>query len=287
MMDTPLADAITPTEETAADGADAFSAQARQFGLMNWIGLKTLYMREVRRFMKVGMQTLLAPVVSSLLFMIVFKLAFPGRGDVNGVPFGDFIAPGIVMMAILNNAFQNSSSSMTIAKVQGSTVDFLMPPLSSLELTIGFLAGAASRGALVGAVTMVAIGLMGAADVSVHSIAALAFYALSASFMMAAVGLLGGIWAEKFDHLAAVTNFIILPLSMLSGTFYPISVFVEPFQTLSHFNPFFHLIDGFRYAFTGAAEGELLWGAAYVFVLTLALCAICWMVLRSGYRLKA
>ena len=270
-----------------SEASDASYATPRRFAGMNWIGLRTLYMREVRRFMKVGMQTLLAPVVSSLLFMVVFKLAFPGRGDINGVPFGDFIAPGIVMMAILNNAFQNSSSSMTIAKVQGSTVDFLMPPLSAFELTLGFLFGAATRGVLVGAVTMVSIGLMGAADVSIFSILALVFYAATASLMMAAVGLLGGIWAEKFDHLAAVTNFVILPLSMLSGTFYPITVFIEPFETLSHFNPFFHLIDGFRYAFTGAHEGALLVGASYVLTLTLILSAACWIVLRSGYRLKA
>ena len=286
MMDGAFPTTQDDSTDPASTGGAGF-ATPREFGAFNWVGLKTLYMREVRRFMKVGTQTLLAPVVSALLFMVIFKLAFPGRGDVNGVPFGDFIAPGIVMMAILNNAFQNSSSSMTIAKVQGNTVDFLMPPLSALELTVGFLAGAATRGILVGAVTMVAIGLMGAADISIHSIPAVIYYSVIASFFMAAVGLLGGIWAEKFDHLAAITNFVILPLSMLSGTFYPISVFVEPFQTLSHLNPFFHLIDGFRYAFTGAVEGELLVGAAVSFGVTLALSVTCWLVLRSGYRLKA
>lgn len=259
----------------------------REFGTFNWVGLKTLYKREVARFLKVGMQTLLAPVVSALLFMAIFKLAFPERGDINGVAFGDFIAPGIIMMAILNNAFQNTSSSITIAKVQGNTTDFLMAPLSSLELALGFLAGGASRGILVGGVTMACIGLLGVADVSIQSIPLFLFFAICAAFMLAAVGLLGGIWAEKFDHLAAITNFFILPLTMLSGTFYPITVFSEPFETMSHFNPFFHLIDGFRYAFTGTSDGSLWIGAAASLTITLILCTACWAVLRSGYKLKA
>ncbi|WP_018997700.1 ABC transporter permease [Hirschia maritima] len=259
----------------------------REFGSVNFLGLKTLYKREVNRFLKVGMQTLLAPVVSALLFMAIFKLAFPERSDIAGIAFGDFIAPGIIMMAIMNNAFQNTSSSITIAKVQGNTTDFLMAPLSSLELALGFLAGGATRGILVGLVTMICIGVLGVANVSVHSIPAFLFYSIIASFMMAAIGLIGGIWAEKFDHLAAVTNFIILPMTMLSGTFYPITVFSEPFETLSHFNPFFHLIDGFRYAFTGQAEGSLLVGASVSLIIAAALCGACWAVLRSGYKMKA
>ncbi len=262
-------------------------AKPRNYGAVNWMGLKTLYLREVRRFFKVGMQTIFAPVVSSLLFMMIFKLAFPERAAINGVAFGDFIAPGIVMMAILNNAFQNTSSSMMVAKVQGNTTDFLMPPLASWELTIGFLAGGATRGIVVGAVTLAFIALFGMADVSVHSIPALIYFSLIASFFMAAVGLMGGIWAEKFDHMAAVTNFVVLPLTMLSGTFYPVTVFSEPFETLSHFNPFFHVIDGFRYAFTGHAEGDLITGAMSIFVVTAALSIMCWRLFVTGYKLKA
>ena len=275
-----------PDPETE-DPADQSYLTPRKFGTFNWIGLKTLYLREVRRFMKVGMQTLLAPVVSALLFMTIFKLAFPGRGDVGGVPFGDFIAPGVVMMAILNNAFQNSSSSMTIAKVQGSVTDFLTPPMSSGELCLGFLAGAATRGLLVGVVSLIIIGLLGAADVSVQHAGAFVFYGVIGAFFMAAIGLIGGIWSDKFDHLAAVTNFILLPLTMLSGTFYPIEVFAEPFLTLSYINPFFHLIDGFRFAFTGNAEGNLLMGGAYALTFSVVLAVFGWMLLRSGYKLKA
>ena len=279
--------AVDDKNEAVAIASSDGLVEPRRYGAVNWLGLLTLYKREVRRFMKVATQTLLAPVVSALLFMVVFKLAFPGRGDINGISFGDFIAPGIVMMAILNNAFQNSSSSMIVAKVQGNTVDFLMPPLSALELTLGFLAGAATRGVLVGIVTLIFIGIMGAADVSVHSFAALIYFALVASVLMGAVGLIGGIWAEKFDHLAAIGNFVILPLSMLSGTFYPVDVLSEPFYTLSHFNPFFFLIDGFRYAFTGYSEGDLQIAVACSFGITAVLVFTCWRMLKSGYRLKA
>ncbi|HEX5006764.1 MAG TPA: ABC transporter permease [Hyphomonadaceae bacterium] len=261
----------------------------RGYGAMNWLGLWTLCLRETRRFWKVGMQTLFAPVVSSLLMLFVFKLAFNQNGSQSpgGVAFATFLAPGIVMMAILNNAFANTSSSVIIAKVQGNSVDFLMPPLSPLELTIGFLSGAVTRGILVGIVTCLAIWVMQITPFQIANLFAVIYYSVVASLFMGAIGLIGGIWADKFDHMAAVQNFVVMPLTMLSGTFYPISRLGEPFQTISHGNPFFHMIDGFRYGFTGHAEGDLLLGGLYIFVLTLALCAACWALFRSGYKLKA
>jgi ABC-2 type transport system permease protein len=261
----------------------------RSYGAMNWVGLWTLCLRETRRFWKVGMQTLFAPVVSSLLMLFVFKLAFPQNGAASpgGVTFETFLAPGIVMMAILNNAFANTSSSVIIAKVQGNSVDFLMPPLSPLELTIGFLSGAVTRGILVGIVTYVAIWAMQITPFQIANLLAVVYYSVVASLFMGAVGLIGGIWADKFDHMAAVQNFVVMPLTMLSGTFYPISRLGEPFQSISHANPFFHMIDGFRYGFTGHAEGDLTLGALYTLVLTVALCAACWALFRSGYKLKA
>ena len=233
---------------------------------MNWLGLWTLCLRETRRFWKVGMQTLFAPVVSSLLMLFVFKLAF-GQGNggmVGGVPFETFLAPGVVMMAILNNAFANTSSSLIIAKVQGNSVDFLMPPLSPMELTLGFLSGAVTRGILVGLVTYAAVWIMQITPFQVANLFAVLYFAVIASLLMGAVGLMGGIWADKFDHMAAVQNFVIMPLTMLSGTFYPISRLPEPFVTISHYNPFFQIIDGFRYGFTGHAEGDLWLGGADV-----------------------
>lgn len=260
----------------------------RRYGAVNWLGLWTLCLRETRRFWKVGMQTLFAPVVSSLLMLFVFKLAFNvGGARVGGVAFETFLAPGVVMMAILNNAFANTSSSLIIAKVQGNAVDFLMPPLSPGELTIGFLSGAVTRGILVGIVTYAAVWLLQITPFAVANLFAVLYFALTASLLMGAVGLLGGIWADKFDHMAAVQNFVIMPLTMLSGTFYPIGRLPEPFVTISHYNPFFQIIDGFRYGFTGHAEGNLWFGGAMSGAITLALCVWCWMLLRRGYKLKA
>jgi ABC-2 type transport system permease protein len=261
----------------------------RTYGAVNWVGLQTLCLRETRRFWKVGMQTLFAPVVSSILMLFVFKMAFGDRAAsaAGGVSFAAFLTPGIAMMAILNNAFANTSSSLTIAKVQGNSVDFLMPPLSPLELTLGFLSGAVARGVLVGFVTIASVWLMGISPAGIAHVWPLIVYPVLASLFMGAVGLMGGVWAEKFDHLAAVQNFVVMPLTMLSGTFYSISVLGEPFETLSHFNPFFHLIDGFRYGFTGQADGNLVFGALYTLAITLLLCAGCWALFRSGWKLKA
>lgn len=274
-----------PPMEAAAPSAPG----PRAYGAVNWLGLWTLCLRETRRFWKVGMQTLFAPVVSSLLMLFVFKLAFNQTGSLSpgGVAFETFLAPGVVMMAILNNAFANTSSSLIIAKVQGNSVDFLMPPLSPLELTVGFLSGAVTRGVLVGLVTYISVWVLQVTPFQIMHLWAIAYYSAVASLFMGAVGLLGGIWADKFDHMAAVQNFVVMPLTMLSGTFYPISRLPEPFVTISHGNPFFHMIDGFRYGFTGHAEGDLLMGAIYTLVLTLALCAACWALFRSGYKLKA
>jgi ABC-2 type transport system permease protein len=221
--------------------------------------------------------------------LFVFKLAFPQSGATSpgGVTFETFLAPGLAMMAILNNAFANTSSSVIIAKVQGTLVDFMMPPLSPLELTVGFLSGAVTRGILVGFVTFGAIWAMQITPFAIANLAAVVYYSAIASLFMGAVGMIGGIWADKFDHMAAVQNFVVMPLTMLSGTFYPISRLGEPFESISHANPFFHMIDGFRYGFTGHAEGNLLFGAVFSLALTLVLCAACWALLRSGYKLKA
>lgn len=295
MADTLSPAAHDPIENRSAQAAARARAATppppREYGAVNTVGLWTLYKREVGRFLKVWMQTILAPAISTLLFMTVFKLAFGNRGtlvgDFAGIPFENFLAPGLIVMAILNNSFQNTSSSLTIAKVQGNASDFLMPPLSSIELTIGFIAGAATRGALVAILSAIAIQFSGLADLSVRHVWAIIWFGAMASIILGAFGAMGGIWAEKFDHLAAVTNFVILPLTFLSGTFYDIQVLVEPFQTLSHFNPFFYLIDGFRYGFLGVSNSNLLIGMAVTGGLALVLSAGVWAMFRSGYKLKA
>ncbi|MHB8284412.1 MAG: ABC transporter permease [Caulobacteraceae bacterium] len=258
----------------------------REFNGVNWIGVQTLYLREVRRFWKIGTQTIAAPVVTTLLYMMVFVQAMHGaRPAVGGVSFAQFVGPGLIMMAILNNAFSNSSSSLMQAKVMGTSSDFLSPPLSPLELTVGFTLGAVTRGLVVGLVTAVTVwpfSRFGLAEPW-----AVLYYCLIASTMMALVGVFTGLWSEKFDHLAAATNFIIMPLTFLSGTFYRVSNLPQPFATLSQFNPFFYLIDGFRYGFTGHSDGSIAIGVVSTLAVTLALGVGSYLIFRSGWRLKS
>lgn len=262
----------------------------RRFGAVNWLGLWTLYAKEVRRFLKVAFQTVIAPVISTLLFLVVFMQAFAAlRPDIGGVPFIEFLAPGLIMMAVLTNAFTNSSSSLIISKVQGSIVDVLMPPLSPGELAIAFVAGAATRGLLVGFVTGVtSAAFMAANGAPMHfsAVWAIAYFSLAAALIFAMLGVIGGIWAEKFDQLAAVSNFVITPLTFLSGTFYSVERLPEPFRSFSQFNPVYYLIDGFRSGFTGNAESNLAVGVGVSTALMMVFGATCYWLLRSGYKIK-
>lgn len=258
----------------------------RTYGAINWLGLWTLYLKEVRRFLKVAMQTVLAPVVSTLLFMMVFALAVgQGRGDILGVHYNEFVAPGLIMMALLSNAFANSSSSLVQAKLMGSSVDFLMPPLSPSELTAAFLGGALTRGVIVALASLLACAPF--ANMAPDHWWAVFYFGLMAALMFAAIGIIGGLWSEKFDHIAAVTNFVVTPLTFLSGTFYSTAMLPEPFATFSHWNPVFHLIDGFRYGFIGAADGDVATHIWWTFAVTAGLCVWAWVLVRRGYRLKA
>ena len=265
--------------------------RVRQYGAVNGLGLWTLFKREVGRFMKVWMQTILAPVVTTLLFMTVFKLAFGDRGrltgDFEGLNYNDFLAPGLIVMAILQNAFQNTSSSLVQAKFNSTYVDFLMPPLSPLELTAGFLGGAIVRGLLVALISAIGIAISGLADLSVTHVCPIVWFRLTAAIVLGGLGAIGGIWADKFDHLSAVTNFVIVPLTFLSGTFYDIKVMTPPFQALAHMDPFFYMIDGFRYGFLGAANSSILVGVIYTGALSVISLVAVWALFRSGYKLKA
>jgi ABC-2 type transport system permease protein len=257
---------------------------AREYPGINWEGLKTLYIREVRRFIKVGMQTLAAPVVTALLYMLVFVVAVGGSRSIDGVAFGTFVAPGLVMMQILSNAFANSSSSLLQAKFNGLMGDFITPPLSPLEHLIGFGAGAATRGLFVGAVALVAV--LPFARLPIAQPWAVVYFGLGAALIMGFIGIMAGLWAEKFDHMAAVTNFVIMPMTFLSGTFYPIGRLPEPFRSFSNFNPFFYLIDGFRYGFIGHAESSLAVGATMTGALVLGCGGVCYWMFQSGYKIK-
>jgi ABC-2 type transport system permease protein len=270
MADTPASQVIPPAP--------------RDYHGVNWTGATTLYMKEVRRFWKVGMQTLAAPVLSSLLFMLIFTVG--GRPPVGGVAYVVFIAPGLIIMAMLNAAFANSSSSLMQAKMMGLTQDFLTPPLSPTEQVCAFALGAATRGIAVGVVTAVAVFVF-VPQLRVAHLWAVLYFGLGASLLMGLVGMVTGLWAEKFDHLAAVTTFIVMPLSMLSGTFYTIARLPEPFRSFSHYNPFFYMISGFRYGFTGVVDGSLPVGVAFSAALILVMGAVCWWLFQTGYRLKS
>jgi len=251
----------------------------------NWIGLWTLYQREVRRFMKVHTQTLMAPMVTTLLFLAVFSLALGVGREAAGLPYSEFLAPGLIMMAIAQNAFANTSSSIVIAKVQGNIVDTLMPPFTAWELTLGINMGGVTRGLIVGSVVAVAMSLF--VNIHIHDVAFIAFHGFAASLMLALLGTLGGIWADKFDHIAAVTNFVVTPLSFLSGTFYTIDRLPETAQTLAHFNPFFYMIDGFRYGFLGHSDVEPWVGVVVMIGINAVLWTACQRMFGTGYKLKA
>lgn len=288
-----MPDGQTPTLSTTMP--DTFGT--RRFGPINWIGVWTLYKKEVHRFIKVAFQTVFAPIITTLLYLTVFLVAFSGADrnpDMDGqvIQYAAFLPPGLIMMAVLNNAFQNGSSSLIIAKVQGSVVDLLMPPLSPAELTAAFVLGAATRGLLVGGVTAATIaGFMVFTEnpTQVANLFAIVYFALMASLLLGAVGTIAGMWSEKFDQLALITNFVITPLTFLSGTFYSVHKEGLPdwVAQVSDFNPLFYLIDGFRYGFIGVSDSSILRGGIVCLALTLVSVAITYILFRRGYKLKA
>ncbi|MBE1293755.1 MAG: ABC transporter permease [Shimia sp.] len=258
----------------------------RRFGRVNWLGLGTLAKREVLRFLAVWTQTLLAPLVTAGLFLLIFSIAIgPSRGAVMGVPFLTFLIPGIMMMTVIQNAFANTSSSIVISKVQGNIVDTLMPPLSPMELVLGYLAGSVARGLCVAVAITIALALVLGQGVA-HPLWALTFVLLGGA-MMGAVGIVAGIFANKFDQMAAITNFIVTPLAFLSGTFYSVEALPESLQSFTRVNPIFYLIDGTRYGMIGVSDGAPLLGLVVVSSVTAALIATAYVMLKTGYRLKS
>ncbi len=258
----------------------------RRFGRVNWLGLYTLAWREIMRFASVWTQTLLAPLVTAGLFLMIFNIAIgPTRGEVMGVPFIEFLAPGILMMTVIQNAFANTSSSIVISKVQGNIVDTLMPPLSPFEMVLGYLAGGIARGVFVSLALSVGLVVFLGMDIA-HPLLALCFVVLGAGFM-GAVGILAGIFANKFDQMAAITNFLVTPLAFLSGTFYSVTALPPVLRELTVYNPIFYLIDGVRFGVLGVSDSAPMLGLAVVTGATLGLCLVAWAMLRSGYRLKS
>ncbi|WP_086608863.1 ABC transporter permease [Erythrobacter donghaensis] len=259
---------------------------------INRVGLFALYMKEVRRFLKVQTQTIWAPAFTTLLFLVIFSVALGRSGrEVLGVPFATFVAPGLIVMAMMQNAFANSSFSLLSGKMQGTIIDLLMPPLSSGELMAGILAAAVTRAIAVGFTVALAMALWPGVSLGIAHLWAVVWFGLMGALLLATLGLATSIWAEKFDHNAAITNFIIAPLSLLSGTFYVIENLDPAFQWVSRANPFFYVISGFRYGFLGESDigsaGAVALAAGGLLALNLALAAAVYAVLRSGWKLKS
>jgi ABC-2 type transport system permease protein len=259
---------------------------------VNWGGLATLYVKEVRRFFKVQLQTIWAPAVTTMLFLVIFTTALGRAGGTvslsgEAVPFADFLAPGLIVMGMIQNAFANASFSLLVGKIQGTIVDYLMPPLSVGELITGLVGAAVTRAVLVGFAVWLAMLAWPGVHVFPSHPGALIWFGLMGSTMLAFLGLITSVWAEKFDHAAAVTNFVVAPLSLLSGTFYSVDVLSPTFRAISHFNPFFYVISGFRYGFVGEADSPVLFGGLLLLGINIALGIVCFALLRSGWKLKA
>ena len=259
------------------DTTPRFDAQAAQLAWERTVG-----------FFKVQLQTVWAPAITTLMFLVIFALALgQSRPAVLGVPFPDFLGPGLIVMGMIQNSFANSSSSILVAKMQGSIIDVLMPPLSAGELVAAYVAGALTRAWLVGIAVWIVMAIAPGVNVPIHNLALVLYFGTMGAVMLALLGVLTGIWADKFDHAAAVTNFVIQPLTLLSGTFYAIDRVNPTMARISHANPFFYIIDGFRSGFLGVSDGLLGQGAVVLLVINVVLWWVCYRVLRSGWRLKA
>ncbi len=255
---------------------------------INWGGLKTLYIKEVRRFFKVQLQTVWGPALTTLLYLAIFTVAMGRSGrTVEGIPFANFIAPGLIMMAMLQNSFANASFSLLVGKIQGNIVDYLMPPLSTGELMAGLVGAAVTRAFCVGGAVWLAVFLWPGVSVAIAHPLIVLWFGLMGALMLSFLGLMTSLWADKFDHAAAVTNFVVAPLSLLSGTFYSVKQLAPTFQAISHANPFFYAISGFRYGFLGVTDSPVMIGAVGLLVLNLVLWGVCYSLLKSGWKIKA
>ncbi|QKS28665.1 MAG: Inner membrane transport permease YadH [Accumulibacter sp.] len=248
-------------------------------------GFRTLLYKEVLRFWKVSFQTIAAPVLTALLYLLIFAHVLEAHVQVHGVPYTAFLIPGLVMMSALQNAFANSSSSLIQSKVTGSVVFVLLPPISYGEFFLAYVVAAMLRGLMVGCgVLLVTIWFaMPAVEAPLWILA----FVLLGGAIMGALGMIAGIWADKFDQLAGFQNFLIMPLTMLSGVFYSIHSLPDFWQQVSHFNPVFYMIDGFRYGFFGVSDVAPEISLAVVGTSFALVSAATLLLLRSGYKLRS
>tara|TARA_Y100000590_G_scaffold177791_1_gene202978 strand:- start:499 stop:1311 length:813 start_codon:yes stop_codon:yes gene_type:complete len=258
----------------------------KKFGYVNWLGFYTLYKKEILRFLIVVIQTVISPLVTSLLFLMVLSLAIGNeRGGALGYPFITFLAPGLIAMQIIQQAFSHTSSSIMIGKIQGNIVDILYAPLSPGEITLATILAAVTRSLMIAVVSIVVFSFI--VDLQFHNFYYIFIYTFLGSFILGAVGIIVGLWADKFDNMASATNFIIVPLSFLSGTFYSIKKLPEILQKISEWNPFFYIIDGFRYGFLGVSDGSLKFGLSYLIILSFLTWFASYILFKKGYKIKS
>jgi ABC-2 type transport system permease protein len=251
------------------------------------LGVRTLFLKEYRRFMKVPGQTLASPVVTTVLYLLVFGYALGGRlRQVAGVPYFDFIVPGLIMLGITSNAFLNSSSSLMGMKLTGTIIDLLVTPLAYGEMVFAMVAAAAVRGLLVGALIWIVAAIARVDFLFVHPFYALAFPVLAA-VSFAAIGLLTGLWAERFEQLNFVPAFILTPLTFLGGVFYDVRALPPILRAISHANPILYLVEGMRAGMLGTGAVDPILGLVALAVGTIGLVLACLMVLRSGWKLRS
>ena len=263
-----------------------YQIRLKKFGFINWIGFKSLWFKECNRFMAVWQQTLLSPLVSSLLFLSVLSLALGNdRGDVLGHSFMSFLAPGLIAMSILTQSFSHSVSSLMIGKIQGNIVDMLYAPLSALEVSMAIILAAITRSFLIAIISIGVFSLI--VEMPINNILFIVIFGFLSAFILGSLGFIAGLWAEKFDHTATVTNFVITPLSFLSGVFYSIDKLPNFFQTISHVNPFFYMIDGFRYGFLGKSDGSINIGLIYLTILSVVIGYVAFFLYKKGYKIKS
>ena len=258
----------------------------KKYGYVNWIGFFTLYKKEVYRFLIVVIQTVISPLVTSLLFLLVLSLAIGSeRGEVLGFPFITFLAPGLIAMQVIQQAFSHSSSSIMIGKIQGNIVDILYAPLTAGEITLAINLAACTRSIIIGLVSMVVFSFI--VEMRFYNFFYIFIFTFLGAFILSSIGIIVGLWAEKFDHMASATNFIIVPLSFLSGTFYSIDRLPEFLKNISLANPFFYIIDGFRYGFLGTADGSVKFGFLYLFILSCIIWFTAYILFKKGYKIKS
>ena len=256
----------------------------RRFGI-NWVGIYSLYLKETLRFLTVFGQTIIGPVVTAILFLLVISLAIGDeRSNVLGVPFIQFLAPGLIAMQVIQQSFSHPSSSLLMGKVMGNIVDLIGAPLSASEVSLTIILASVTRAIIISVISIIIFSLI--IEIEIKNYLIFILYLFLTSFIMGGAGFIAGLWAEKFDNMATVTNFIIVPLSFLSGTFYSINRLPEYLNKLSYYNPFFHMIDGFRYAFIENLDGSLNFGIIYLSILSFVIWFIAYLLYKKGYKIK-